>query len=239
MWRNYMRARFDPDARLGLRLTLLVAALLVVAVPFGILLREVTVSGPLTRVDTAAAGELHDYVRDSPLVVNVLKVITFFGSSLWFYCLIVPLVVLLLRRGETKAALFLGGTTWLGAAINSVVKVLVDRPRPSLVDPVATAHGQSFPSGHSMAAVVGYGALLIVFLPSVRKRLRWAVIAAAGSLALLIGFTRLALGVHYITDVLGGYALGGAWLLASASAFRIWRRPTQKKEIGLVHGGPT
>ena len=228
MWRNYIKARFDPDARFGLRLTLFVLALLVVAVPFGILLREVTTSGPLTRMDTSAANWLHDYVRGSDLTVHALQVISFFGSPIWFYCLVGPIVLLLLRKGDTKVAMYLAATMLLGGVVDSVVKILVDRPRPSLIDPVATAHGQSFPSGHSMTSMVGYGVLLIVFLPPGNRRLRAILIGAAATLVLLIGFSRLALGVHYITDVLGGFVLGGAWLLASSSAFRIWRRPPPK-----------
>jgi undecaprenyl-diphosphatase len=107
--------------------------------------------------------------------------------------------------------------------VDTIVKIAVDRDRPSLTEPIATAHGQSFPSGHSMTSVVAYGALVLIFLPVVRAALRRYLIAGAVVLCLAIGFSRLALGVHYITDVLGGFALGAAWLTASVAAFSVWR----------------
>jgi undecaprenyl-diphosphatase len=236
MWRNYIKARFDPDARFGLRLTLFAVALLLVAVPFGVLLREVTQSGPLTRIDTSAANGLHGYVRGSDLTVTILQVISFFGSPIWFYALIGPLAILMIRRGEPKVAAYLAGTPILGGIIDSVVKIVVDRPRPSLIDPVATAHGQSFPSGHSMTSVIGYGVLLLVFLPPKPRSRLYLGIAGGITMVLMIGFSRLVLGVHYISDVLGGFALGGAWLLASSAAFRIWRRPQTGRRTSSTEG---
>src|SRR5688500_15231608 len=85
MANDFIKKRFDPTQRYGLRLTLLVIAVLLVAIPFGMLLREVTQQGPMTRVDTSAARTLHEYVRDSPALVNFLQVISFVGSPIWFY----------------------------------------------------------------------------------------------------------------------------------------------------------
>lgn len=215
--------RLDPTERYGLRLTLFALALLLVAVPFGILLREVTQQGPLTRIDTIAARDLHEAVRRWPEVVGPLKVISFLGSPLWFYLLIGGSALYMWRSGHPRLALFLVVTAVAGGLIDSVVKIVVDRPRPSLEHPIATAHGKSFPSGHSMTSVVGYGALLLVFMPVIARRLRWWVAGALGLLVLAIGFSRLALGVHYITDVVGGFVLGLAWLAASTAAFSIWR----------------
>jgi membrane-associated phospholipid phosphatase len=86
------------------------------------------------------------------------------------------------------------------------------------------AIGQSFPSGHAMNSTIAYGALLLIFLPALRPAFRSPVIAAAVVLVGVIGFTRLALGVHYISDVLGGFVLGAAWLSASTAVFRPLKR---------------
>lgn len=218
-----VRRRLDPDARYGLRVTLFALAFLLVAIPFGVLLAQVTGSGPLVRVDTSAARHLHDWVRQSDTLVQNLKILTFFGSPLWFYVIVTPAVVWVWRRGHPRLAVFLIVTALGGGLLDTVVKETVDRARPSLVDPVATAHGKSFPSGHAMSSTFVYGALLLVFLPVIGRRYRPVVIGGTVLLVAAIGFSRLALGVHFITDVVGGVVLGLAWLAASTAAFSIWR----------------
>ncbi|MGI8683534.1 MAG: phosphatase PAP2 family protein [Acidimicrobiales bacterium] len=215
--------RLDPEDRYGLRLTLLAVALVLVAVPFGLLLDQVVRNGPLVRVDTAAANDLHGWVQGSPGAVRALQVVSFLGSPPWLTVLVVAAVAYVLRRRRVRLAVFLVATTLAGGLIDTAVKIAVDRDRPSLEGPVATAHGQSFPSGHSMSSTIAYGALLLVLLPALPPRARRPAVGAAVVLVVAIGFTRLALGVHYISDVLGGYALGLAWLAASTAAFSVWR----------------
>lgn len=234
--RDLVQQRLDPEHRYGLRLTLFVLAILVAAIPFGLLLRAVTQEGPLTRLDTSAARTLHEAVRDSPVLVDALQAVSFMGSPVWFYVVTGGAAIYLWRQGHPRLAVFLVVTGILGGIIDSIAKIVVDRPRPSLEQPVATAHGKSFPSGHAMSSVVGYGALLLVFLPMIARRWRRPVIAAAVMLVLAIGFTRLALGVHYITDVIGGFLLGAAWLAAATAAFSVWRVERGKAPVEPSEG---
>lgn len=234
--REAARRRLDPEARYGLRLTLFAVAFLLLAVPFGLLLEQVKTKGTLVRLDTSAARNLHGWVRGSPGLVRALKVLTFFGSPPWFYALVGVAALVVWRRGRNRLALFLVVTTLGGGLLDTVVKIAVNRPRPSLVDPVATAHGKSFPSGHAMSSTIGYGALLLVFLPLVAPRARPFVVAGFSLLVAAIGFSRLALGVHYITDVLGGYVLGLAWLAASTAAFSIWRQERGRPAVEPLEG---
>ena len=88
--RKAVRRRLDPDGRYGLRVTLLAVAFLLVAIPFGLLLDQVQRSGSLIRLDTSAARHLHDWVRGSDDLVRELKILTFFGSPLWFYIVVTP-----------------------------------------------------------------------------------------------------------------------------------------------------
>jgi undecaprenyl-diphosphatase len=213
----------NPAGRFGTRITLFALALALVGVPFGLLLEQVVREGPLVRIDTWAANHLHEVVRDSTLTVDALEVVSFLGKPIWIAIICVPVGLVLLRRGRIRLAIFLATTTIVGGLVDTVVKVAVDRDRPSLEDPVATAFGQSFPSGHSMASVVCYGALLLIFMPVIPVARRRLAVIAGVVLVLAIGFSRLALGVHFISDVLGGYVLGAAWLIASTAAFEIWR----------------
>jgi len=234
--RSVLGRRLDPDARYGLRLTLLAVAFLLVAIPFGWLLSQVRHHGMLVRLDTAAARDLHGWVRRSPSLVSGLKALTFFGSPPWLWLLVAPAALFTWRRHHARLAVFLLVTTAGGGLLDTIVKVAVDRPRPSLVDPVATAHGKSFPSGHSMSSTIVYGALLLVFLPVLSRRMRPVLIGAAMALVGAIGFSRLALGVHYISDVLGGYVLGMAWLVASVAAFSTWRVERGRGPISPLEG---
>jgi undecaprenyl-diphosphatase len=104
------------------------------------------------------------------------------------------------------------------------VKAAVHRTRPVLADPVAHENGTSFPSGHAQAAVVGYAVLLLVFLPILHGALRIITIGVAVLMVLGIGLSRVALGVHDVSDVLAGYVLGAAWVAAMIASFDVWRR---------------
>ena len=216
--------RLDPAERFGLRLTLFAVALALVGIPFGFLLDQVQDKGPLVRLDTYAANHLHGWVGDHHAVATACRMISFIAVP--------PVVYLILAlaaaywwglRGHRRLGLYLLLTGWVGGAVDTVVKIAVNRDRPSLVHPIATAGGKSFPSGHTMAATYGFGALLLAFLPLVPQRWRPTAIGGWLLLVVLVAFSRLGLGVHYITDVVGGFVLGLAWLAASTAAFSIWR----------------
>ncbi len=234
--RSGLRRRLDPDARYGLRVTLFAVAFLLVAIPFGLLLDQVKNDRSLIRLDTSAANHLHDWVRGSENLVQNLKILTFFGSPVWFYIIVTPAALWVWRRGHLRLAIFLIVTALGGGLLDTVVKEVVDRARPSLLDPVATAHGKSFPSGHAMSSTFVYGALVLVFLPVIGRRYRPVVVGGAVLLVLAIGFSRLALGVHYISDVLGGFVLGLAWLAASTAAFSIWRVEMGRPPVDVGEG---
>ena len=106
-----------------------------------------------------------------------------------------------------------------GVALNLTLKYAFVRPRPEFANAYYHETGFSFPSGHAMLAVVFYG-LLAYLLVCTIPRWKWQAIFVLGAatLALLIGFSRLYLGVHYLTDVLGGWAAGSLWLAACITA---------------------
>jgi undecaprenyl-diphosphatase len=147
----------------------------------------------------------------------------------------VAVVGLLLRRQPRLAVYLL--VTGVGALLlDPSLKLLVGRLRPMVDVPVASAPGNSFPSGHALGSMVAYGALLLVFLPAVSGRWKRVFVGVVTAIILVVGATRVALGVHYVSDVLGGWLLGAAWLGVTAHAFRLWRRETGRPAPPLREG---
>lgn len=233
---EWVRNRLDPAERYGLRVTLFMLATLLVVVPFSFLLVQVTSEGPLTKIDNNVAESWHEIFVASDTLATVAKVVSFFGTPAWFYVTIGGAALFFWRRGSKRLAFFLVVTNVFGGLIDTVVKVVVDRPRPDLADPIVHAFGKSFPSGHAMASTVGYGSLLLAFLPLMPKRWRWPLIAAYFVIVALVAASRLALGVHFVSDVLGGIVLGLAWLAMSTAAFSIWRIERGKAPVHVSEG---
>jgi membrane-associated phospholipid phosphatase len=230
--------KLGPLGRYELRILLFALALALVGIPFGFLLHQVATHGPLTGFDEDGAAWLNRQFHDREGAIAALEAISFLGKPIFLFFAVGVPVLWLLRHGGNKLAIFLAVTCLGGGLVDTIVKVAVGRPRPQVEEPILEAFGKSFPSGHSMQAVVCYGALLLVFLPLLDGWKRRLAIGAALTLMLLIGFSRLTLGVHFVSDVLGGYALGAAWLMASVAAFEIWRedrgrRPSHPIEEGV------
>jgi membrane-associated phospholipid phosphatase len=234
--KEFLGRRLDPTKRYGLRVTLFAIAVILVLGPFGILATEVTQHGSLTRVDLSAARSLHEFVVDSRSLVIVLEVISFFGSPPWFYVLLSAIAIYLWIKRRRRVAVFIAVTALMGGVVDTAVKYWVGRPRPVLENPVAAAPANSFPSGHTMMATIGYGVLVLVFLPLVPRKWRVGLVIGYFLLVAIIGFARLMLGVHFITDVVGGFFLGLAWLAASTAAFSIWRTEEGKPPVEPLEG---
>lgn len=218
---------------------LLVAlALLLVAVPFLLLVLLIEdKSAALRGVDVGASDGLHSYAIHHHAFVAVMRLLSFLGSTTAWWLVFVPVVAWLLWRRLPRLAVYAAATVLLSSLLNNAVKLLVHRTRPVLSHPVAHAGGNSFPSGHAQAAIVGFAVLLLVFLPALHGGWRRVAVAVAMVMVLAIGFSRIALGVHYLSDVLAGYLLGGAWVAAMTAAFSAWRRergrPAVRARAGL------
>jgi undecaprenyl-diphosphatase len=142
-----------------------------------------------------------------------MKLITWLGSSF----VLVPLVLVAshdfwVRRSDLGAAASLVAS-WAGSILlYSSLKNLIGRPRPPISAMLVKASGPAFPAGHATVAMAVFGALAFFLTRHSSRRVRASIWATFCLLILLIGFSRVYLGVQRITDVLGGYAVGAAWL---------------------------
>jgi membrane-associated phospholipid phosphatase len=226
-----------PRRGLGGRLALGAGAAALVAIPFTLLMLLVLSEWePLSRLDRSVADDLNDVARSDAGLVDVLETGSAVLSPWVFRLAVVAVAIWLWRRSARRLAAWAVVTMAIGGVLGVLLKVLVDRARPSFPEPVAHASGYSFPSGHALNSFLGVGILLLVFFP-VLTRAGKAVAATIGaSLVLLTGYDRIALGVHYVSDVIAGWVVALACLAGTAAGFEIWRREQGRRPSTVGEG---
>ncbi len=145
---------------------------------------------------------------------EAMRDITGLGSTVVLVMLLVVVIGFLLSARRYATAGFLFAAVGSGQVISSVLKNFIDRPRPPLLDGSPYIYSASFPSGHAMLSAITYltlGAILTRVM--VEMRLRVYVLTVAVILTVIIGISRVYLGVHWPTDVLAGWCIGAAWAM--------------------------
>ena len=139
--------------------------------------------------------------------------LSYIGSKLFFYPALVVLTIFILFKRNWYMALFLWANLIGVRLLNTLLKTIFSRDRPSL-EHVVEAGYYSYPSGHSMNSMAFFGAIAFLCYLMIKKNwLRNTLMTVCLLLIGLIGFSRVYLGVHYPLDVLGGYSMGASWLL--------------------------
>ena len=182
--------------------------------------------GPLIRIDDGIATATHRWAVDEPGVTHAMRILTDWVWDTWTMRLLCAVVVWWLwRRGDRWTAVWLGATCLVGSLLQQALKALVDRPRPVWPDPVDSAHYAAFPSGHAMTATFVCGLLVwLVHHCGAARGLRRTALALAVVSVTGVGVTRVWLGVHWATDVVGGWLLG-ALLVVPAVLLHRRRHP--------------
>ncbi|WP_064091283.1 phosphatase PAP2 family protein [Rossellomorea aquimaris] len=164
----------------------------------------------IANFDNGVFAVVHAFI--SPKLTTFMKSITFMGGVKWLTIFTICVVVILLFLKKHLLALFIALTISSGAGFNWLLKWIFKRERPD-IEALIEQGGYSFPSGHSMGSFIFYGALaFILFRALDHKRYKWASVVFVCTLVLLIGLSRVYLGVHYPSDILAGFTAGGAWL---------------------------
>src|SRR4051794_11357652 len=205
---------------LGLAITIELAAGLLLSLGVITAFAQITdevIEGESRRFDTVVLLWIHGHSPD--WLGGPMRVVTALG----YYWVVIPLfltaVLGFYLKGRKISAALLAIATVGSVVLTTVLKDVFQRTRPKLFDSGYTASFYSFPSGHATVAVGFYGTLTLLVAWRLRGFWRWAVATAGVILVLLIGFSRLYLGVHYPTDVLAGFLAAPLWVSVVGIAY--------------------
>jgi membrane-associated phospholipid phosphatase len=175
---------------------------------------------PLMAFDRQREVQLNHLDQDSALFVQIMRAVSAVVSTTGWLVVLGAVALWLLVRRLRRRAVFVAVTGLGNPILNTALKDIFRRPRPMLAHPIDVAGGWSFPSGHTQAATVGCAVLLVVFLPLLgRTAAGWAVVAGVAVIG-TVALSRMALGVHYPSDVAAAVLAGLAWTAFSAWMFR-------------------
>jgi membrane-associated phospholipid phosphatase len=175
--------------------------------------------GPQLRLDATVSEALYAGDRRAGALDVLLEVLTAPGLSWFRFVVFLPVLVLLVRRRLWWTAAWLVTAVVLIAPLNTLLKAFFGRVRPDFAEGGARYDSLSFPSGHSSGIATLVTVALIRAWPLLARRARHWALAGGVALVLLVGLTRMWLGVHFLSDVVGGWSLGVAWSLLTALLF--------------------
>ncbi|MEV6303639.1 phosphatase PAP2 family protein [Actinoplanes sp. NPDC051861] len=226
-----MRPSRETTTTTEVRATAAVVAIPLLLVPFALIAALVAGRwGPLHDLDETVTHRLNEFALAHPGWVGVMDWWSLaFHPTTWRVAAAV-LAVWLWRRRERAQAVFVVVAMTAGALLGVLLKLLFGRHRPDLLDPVAQAAGYAFPSGHALTNALGAAVFLMILLPMAGRWARVALWPAAVGIPLVTAFSRVLLGVHWTSDVVGGLLLGVA--LAVLARQIIERRRVPERPLG-------
>lgn len=190
---------------------------------FGGIAEDVVNGDPLTVLDAHIAAWLHAHAV--PSVTQFMLGISAMNGITGISILTVLLALFFVWIRDWYWLLGLALAVPGGMLLNLLTKFAFHRERPSFVDPIVTLSSYSFPSGHALASTVFYGTLAAFLVPRVKTaKQRVAILIAAFLMVVLVGFSRIYLGAHFLSDVLAAFAEGMAWLALCLVAVATLRR---------------
>lgn len=214
---RFQRARLDPAAATGLALTLTLAFVVAAGTVVGVLVYLLRTHPVLSAADLRVA--LWGAAHSTSFSTAVLRAITQLGATTTTVLVgSVAGVVAALRVRRVSPLLFVTLALGGNAAIVNLIKVLVDRARPT-VSVLTGFSGQSFPSGHSAAAAACYGTVALLLTLRWSPKHRAAAYGLAVAVAVAVACSRVLLGVHWVSDVVAGLAIGWSWIALCSIAF--------------------
>ncbi len=220
---KWLAARFSPEGVFGLHFTAGALALIAMGWIFGNIAEAVVTREPIVVLDQGVSDWFQEH--GTAVFFQAMSAVTFLGSGLWICCIAVFGIVILIRQRAWYRLLILVLVIPGGGVFNLLLKMAFRRERPIWEHPLLVLDSYSFPSGHTMGATLLYGLAAVMGLYGVRTLSGRVCIVAAGSfLVLLVGLSRVALGVHFVSDVVAGVTAGLAWLALCVTSVETLRR---------------
>ena len=235
-WRRFAADRLDPKVYLGLHVTVSFAVCALAVWLFAALVDAVLESDSIVKFDIVAAAWIH--ARVTPLGLRVFQLVTDIGSPIFVSVLVVAMVIWCWWRRERVLAIAVVTICAGEALLDLVLKSVIHRNRPEFGAQFLHGRSFSFPSGHAFGSIVAYGLLaylLIAFYRPAPKTRKW-IHAGIAALILAIGISRVYLGVHYPSDVIGGFAAGIAWLSICLTGIRLAREHSSRADAPSAVG---
>lgn len=215
------KARLSPNRYFGLHFTLGVLVLIGASWLFVGIAEDVVSGDPITLIDTQLAAWFH--AHSTPLLTQFMLIISNLQGILAMSIYALLFGVFLLRKSQRYWLLALILAVPGGMLLNVLMKEIFNRARPGFTDPLVTLTTYSFPSGHVAGATLFYGVLAAYLIAHTAKwRWRVAIIVTAILLVALVALSRLYIGAHYLSDVLGAAAEGVAWLALCLTVIHTW-----------------
>ncbi|MES2886899.1 MAG: phosphatase PAP2 family protein [Pseudomonadota bacterium] len=222
--RAFLRARTSPGRLLGLQLTWSALVLIAAGWVFGRLAEAVSSAGQLVLVDAQVAQWFHHHA--TPAMTQAMLGLSHLHGPTAISVMTVLVAAWLIRQRQWHSLSRIVLTVPTGLLLNVLVKQVFHRARPQFDEPLLTLSTYSFPSGHVAGTTLFYGVLCVLLWARV-DALGWRVagVAAAMAVTTLVAVSRLYLGVHFLTDVLAGFAGALVWLTLCLFAIdAYWRR---------------
>jgi undecaprenyl-diphosphatase len=220
---RFFNSRLSPESYLGLRLTFGALALVAGVWLFSAIAEDVVRNDPLTLMDRQVALRLHEHA--TPQQTGWMIEASFLASPEMIGLSTAVAAFIFLRRRWWYRLLALALTVPGGLVLNLLLKSAFERQRPQFDEPLVKLTDFSFPSGHTMMATLFYGLLIVIASVHIQSRpVRVLTIAGLCGVIALIGFSRMYLGAHYLSDVLGAMTMGVAWLALCVTAVDTMRR---------------
>ena len=219
---SFIKARFSPQNFLGLHLTVGLLVTVCACLLFGLIAENVMSGDALTIVDAQIAHWLH--ARSTPVLTQCLLILTHLHDPIVISFIVVFIALYLIWKKRWYNAFTVLLVVQGGMLVNLLAKHMFQRARPSFEQPLIILTTYSFPSGHVAASTVFYGVLAAVLISQTSSRSRaTCIFLIAFFMVILVAFSRMYLGAHYLSDVLAAFLEGIAWLALCLTVIKTYR----------------